>query len=247
MRASTFSKYFVTFQAFFQGNAQKEKLDICIYRINVRNMHNTTIDEAPYYIFDNITVARGDTCILRHISLTLYAGTCIVLYGKNGSGKSSLLRYIAGLDGNGVPTEEVKPSIGYIGHTLALKMDMSVRKNLRHFKNINGSTVDIDSTIDKFQCTDIQYRKIQYCSAGQKQRVALTRLLLESHKVWLLDEPTTALDKDSRKVLFDTIQILRDTGTAFVIATHDNLDLPNIQYLNLSKHNKPVEKRFFTV
>lgn len=191
-------------------------------------MNNTV--QQTYCTLNAVSIWRSDKELLRDVSLTLRSGECVLVRGANGCGKSTLLRYIAGLDGfNQVRT--TTQNLGYIGHTLALKESMTCEEVVDLYRE--NSSNDLKKVLPVFGCHAFRYTKVKHCSAGQKQRIALTRLLVEKQDVWLLDEPTTALDQEGIETFIRVVQQCRQQGAAFVIATHADLHIPEASRLNL--------------
>ena len=189
--------------------------------------------QQTYCILNAVSIRRSDKELLRDVSLTLRSGECVLVRGANGCGKSTLLRYIAGLDGrNQVRTNT--QNVGYIGHTLALKERISCEESVDFYSE--NSQYDPKLVLPVFGCHAFRYTKVKHCSAGQKQRIALTRLLVEKQDVWLLDEPTTALDQQGVETFIRVVQQCREQGAGFVIATHADLLIPDASYLNLNDY-----------
>ncbi|MGI9400272.1 MAG: heme ABC exporter ATP-binding protein CcmA [Rhizobiaceae bacterium] len=201
--------------------------------------------------FENLSVWRGEREIISGVSMDASSGEVIVVTGPNGCGKSTLLKTLAGL---------IKPASGkvefsergertvaqcchYLGHENALKSSLSVSENLEFWQRFLtvpdfGTGVDIEEALDKVGLPGIEDVPVGYLSAGQKRRVAIARLLICKRPVWLLDEPTGALDKNSEKQFARIVEEYRSGGGIVVAATHQPLGIANIKKLEL----KPVER-----
>ena len=182
-----------------------------------------------------LTLSRGPRQLFAGLSFTLMPGHALVLRGANGSGKTTLLRVLAGLtvaDGgdlrwNGERWTALCASQRvaslYLGHTNALKDELSAAENLAENLAFDGVKV-ADSLqrqcLDSMGLADRQHLPARRLSQGQKRRVGLARLALARKPLWLLDEPTNALDADG-VALFSTVVAghLQHGGMA-CIATH---------------------------
>ena len=141
----------------------------------------------------------------------LEAGEMAHVAGLNGAGKTTLLRAIAGLfqseSGeitlNGEPVPEQQARIAHLGHKIALKGNLTARENLEFAEAIQGTTScsTVDYCINLLNMKDYCDTPIARLSAGQKQRIALARIIRTDAQLWLLDEPATALDSDGIRIL----------------------------------------------
>jgi heme exporter protein A len=198
----------------------------------------------------NLVCVRGERTVFAGLDFTLEAGGALVLIGHNGSGKSSLLRLMSGLlkpaqgtlNWDGEETGEDPEAHGgrlhYVGHHDAVKPVLSVVENVSFWaslRNGGGDTLDAAKTaLDAFgigHLTDVPGR---FLSAGQKRRVNLARILAAPAPLWLLDEPTTALDKQTIAALEATIARHRSEGGMVVISTHSDMELDAFQVLDLA-------------
>ncbi|HEX2940184.1 MAG TPA: heme ABC exporter ATP-binding protein CcmA [Rhodopila sp.] len=175
-------------------------------------------------------VFRGETLVLRDVSLTVPAGGALVLAGPNGSGKSTLLRLLAGLvrpvagrvlwDGRDALADlaEHGARVAYVGHQDAIKPGLTVAENLRFAAAISGGSVaDALQALNLSPLADLPARML---SAGQKRRLALSRLALSRALLWLLDEPTLGLDTASIERFGRLLSAHRAKGGIVVAATH---------------------------
>lgn len=177
------------------------------------------------------------------LSFNLPAGGAILLVGANGSGKSSLLRLLAGL----LAPEEGKllwqgedafadraahaRRLRYLGHGEALKPALTARENLGFYARLWGG--DVDSALRALGLSALADLPARVLSAGQKRRLALARLALAPAALWLLDEPTVGLDVASVQRLGVLLARHRAAGGAVVAATHLPLPLPDAVELKL--------------
>ncbi len=191
---------------------------------------------------------RGGRTVFARLDLTVAAGQALVLTGRNGSGKSSLLRCLALL----TPTTsgdirwENKPvradpdawrgRIGWLGHHDAIKPDLTPRELLAMAARLRGAEADgdaIEAALAAYDLTPLADRPGRYLSAGQKRRVGLARLLVSHCKIWLMDEPSTGLDEASQHALSRALETHLVAGGVALVATHDELRLTRSENLDV--------------
>lgn len=185
------------------------------------------------YNLNQISLSRQDTDIIKNVSLEIRSGERINIYGKNGSGKTSLLKILSGIT---VATEgllEISSTfnrhgdIFYMGHKYGLNNNLSVYDNLKYylkFKNIDALDI-IASQLSHYGLGDYIYKEVKYLSHGQKKIVVLCALRITNYKVWILDEPYTGLDAVScNKLNEDVIQHTANGGTV-IVTSHDTIEI----------------------
>jgi heme exporter protein A len=190
---------------------------------------------------------RGDRHVLRGVSFEGHPGQCVLLTGRNGAGKTSLIRVIAGLleaeEGEvtwrGAPARQVRhefhAELAYLGHEPPLKGDLTARENLKYSIGIRRvvRSADIDGALARTGAMAFADRPVRTLSAGQRRRVALAGVLLAGAVLWLLDEPTTNLDAEGQQLVARLIaEHLAQQGMV-VAAVHHALPLPGQQLLTL--------------
>jgi len=195
---------------------------------------------------------RGERIVFSGLDFKIEAGQALVLQGANGSGKSSLLRLMAGLltpeSGSllwdGEKMEEGADVHGarlhYLGHGNAVKPALSVRENLRFWTGLRKAKESkaqdgfgVDVALKRFDIAHLADLPARFLSAGQCRRLALARLLCAPVPLWLLDEPANALDARSTEILADLIGEHRAQGGMVALATHAR-DVPtDMQSLEL--------------
>ena len=164
--------------------------------------------------------------------------------GPNGAGKSTLLRILAGLlePADGTVTygssDENVPPLHFLGHANAIKLGLTVEQNARFwaaFSGMQGSLIEpqIDAALTAYDMDELRDMPARYLSAGQKRRLALSRLAASPAPLWLLDEPTTALDTFSAGLFEQAVAAHRTMGGIAVIATHQEIAVPDAQELVL--------------
>lgn len=192
----------------------------------------------------NLGCVRQERQIFSGVSLSVSEGECVWVRGKNGAGKSSLLRIVADLlkSSSGKITwhgkdihedpDEFHHQFQYIGHQEALKSVLTVRENLDFWCDYVGSD-RTETALSAFQLSDLADFQVRILSAGQKKRSNLARLLACPAPLWILDEPVSSLDTHHIE-LFKSILVdhLKNGGMA-LLATHQDLQLAQIREFNL--------------
>lgn len=193
---------------------------------------------------------RGDRRLFSDLDLALEAGELLFVKGHNGSGKSTLLRALAGLllpesgavlwQGDDIVDlrEEYSRHLLYLGHLNGLKDELTGVENLRSAEVFSGNPISEDVAWDTLTRMGLRGHEdvpTKYLSQGQKRRVALARLLVTQSKVWILDEPFSALDVDSVSQLQTVIRQHLSDGGIVILTTHQEVDLltENIRVLQL--------------
>jgi heme exporter protein A len=198
-----------------------------------------------HFAAKDVTCIRGDRLVFADLSFSLRSGDALFLRGRNGSGKSSLLRIVAGLlepaAGNfsldavdrSADPDRFRDAVAYVGHLDPLKSVLSIAENLDFWWRLYGRQGTIDAALARFDLGDLATIPARYLSAGQRRRVNLARLFVAPAPIWLLDEPTTGLDTASIAALVAAIAEHRGGGGAVMVATHIDVDVPGHQTLVL--------------
>lgn len=173
---------------------------------------------------------RGERLLFEDFTLSASAGDMLVLTGPNGVGKSSLLRILAGLLAaqEGTVTVEAgaigpEASVHYLGHRDALRDALSVGESLDFVRSMLGAPgrgLSVDHALDRLRALHLLPLPVGVLSAGQKRRVALAGLLCAGRPIWLLDEPTTALDADGQALAAALFADHCAAGGIVIAATH---------------------------
>jgi len=177
--------------------------------------------------------------LFRDLAFSLAAGQILALEGANGSGKTSLLRAVAGFlehregairirmhDGvNIAGGEERARYIGWLGHQDGAKPQMTALEALGFHAKFYGSAGNIGAALKTVGLTRVRELPVQFLSAGQKRRLALARLVLSARPIWLLDEPLAALDAAGKTLAADMITAHCRAGGLAIAATHEPLGL----------------------
>ena len=176
----------------------------------------------------DVQIHKGLRQLLRNVDLVVKSGEIWQLRGGNGTGKTSLLRAMAGLARVEVFGEISRcDDMLYSGHATALKAALSARDNLMsHPSGLGLPTSEaVDAALARLQLEGYEDAQAGRLSAGQKRRVALARLFLPSGRLWLLDEPFTALDTHGVKVLESRFLEHTQSGGAVVFTSHQPAEL----------------------
>jgi len=191
----------------------------------------------------DLSCARGAHTIFANMSFAIHAGEAVLLRGPNGAGKSTLLRVLAGMipaegdiDLNGCTLagnrDAVQEQIAYAGHLDAIKPQLTIAENLAFWARLfDGDT--LMSAKEKFALTDIWDRPAHACSAGQKRRLGLARLLIATRPLWLLDEPTVSLDTATVTQFVRIVTEHCAAGGMALIATHIDLGLDSAREIHM--------------
>ena len=189
---------------------------------------------------------RSGYTVIDNISFELSSGQIGLISGSNGSGKTSLLRMVAGLipltSGNLLfspsidQNSEHSDGLFLLGHSLAIKDDISPEEDIKFWSSLLGRGYHEDillmvglSNLKKIPC--------KYLSQGQKQRLGIARLIASNKSLWLLDEPTSSLDKTASLLLKEIIEKHTKSGGIALISSHINfLDKTDIK-IDLDSNN----------
>lgn len=195
---------------------------------------------------ENLLCFRGERTVFASLSFECRAGGALILRGPNGSGKSTLLRLMAGLlkaqegavtwDGQNISDEpeDHNGRLHYVGHADAVKPVLSVTENISFWAEMRNSPPQIHAALDAFGIAYLADVPGRFLSAGQKRRVNLARIKASFAELWLLDEPTTALDADAIGDLEREIARHRAAGGMVIASTHADIGLADAEVLNLS-------------
>jgi heme exporter protein A len=189
---------------------------------------------------------RGEIPVFADLDFAVEAGGALWLAGPNGSGKSSLLRLMAGLlepvegviawDGESIAAdrEAHRTRLRYLGHLDAVKPHLTVTENLSFWAEYwDVPTARVMPALERVGLGALHEAAGRRLSAGQRRRLALARLLLAPAALWLLDEPTAALDSDGVALFTALIAECRAAGGIVIFSSHDLLDVPGLQQLTL--------------
>jgi heme exporter protein A len=217
------------------------------------NIHRVQlIFNTAYNLTNNLTVTqlqciRDDRILFDNLNFTLSAGQLLQIEGRNGSGKTSLLRILCGLT---LPTEGTVywqaqdiqairsayyANLIYIGHAPGIKAELTPLENLAMAQAMGCYPTEIPlaealAQVGLYGFEDVPTRTL---SAGQQRRVALARLLLNNAQLWILDEPFTALDKIAINLIENWLEQHAQQGGMAVLTSHHPVNCSNTTLLKL--------------
>lgn len=190
----------------------------------------------PWFQARGISLARGNVQLITHLDFEIRTGSALLLRGANGSGKSTLLRALLGLTpvqagsldfagqhfapGSG----RLRPHALWLGHAHGMKAELTAIENLALVAGLDGSRParpalrEALARVGLGRKLNVETRRL---SQGQRQRLSLARLLLAPHRpLWLLDEPTAALDQEGSQLLDALVAEHLAEGGGALVATH---------------------------
>jgi len=191
-----------------------------------------------------LTCVRGGRQVFSGLDFQVDAGEALAITGRNGAGKSSLLRLIAGLlqaaagrialDGHPRTDLTLAEQAHYLGHRDALKSSLSVHENLAFWRDfLGGEPAAVDASLAATGLGHTSALPASMLSAGQKRRLSMARLIAVKRPIWLLDEPTSALDKPSQERLAKLMRGHLAAGGMIVAAAHGPIGLEQPRALAL--------------
>ncbi len=199
---------------------------------------------------ESLQCIRDDRCLFRELSFAVAAGEVVSIEGRNGSGKTSLLRILCGIrlpDAGAVYWQDKEIGhlgpgyfvhVGYIGHADGVKLDLTPRENLDFAASLGSRRdgVAIEEVLDRVGLFALEDVPTRVLSAGQKRRLALARLLATSANLWVLDEPLSSLDRAGIDLFEALLREHLTRGGLAVMTTHHRLALDGVavQRLELS-------------
>ncbi len=200
-----------------------------------------------------LTAIRDERILFESLSFSIDSGELVQIEGRNGTGKTTLLRIITGLGDrdqgeifwNGESIESNRDAFHedllFLGHSTGVKRDLTAYENLRFYLSVH-SKVSIDKetiyqALIKVGLAGREDVPVAQLSAGQQRRVALARLWLSQHKLWILDEPLTAIDKQGVKVLEALFLNHAEQGGIVMLTTHQDMftDNPKLRKIKLGE------------
>lgn len=186
----------------------------------------------------NLSCIRDERILFSDLNFTLNSGQVLLIEGRNGAGKTSLLRILTGFrkpdEGDLFcnnelidDTQEFYQDTAYIGHNNGLKESLTAEENLHYAQALAISTLTIDDALEQVGLNGYQETFVRFMSAGQKRRLALARLLCTHKPLWILDEPFTSLDRASIKLFEKFIETHANQGGLVIMTSHHDTSIPH--------------------
>jgi len=203
----------------------------------------------PTYLLKgtDLSCIRDDRVLFEGLAFELVSGQVLLLEGKNGSGKTSLLRILCGFRepdagevfwcGDAINDGQYYVDMAYVGHLDGVKKELTVLENLKVSLALGRpGQYSIEQALTKVHLADYDDVLVQALSAGQKRRLSLARLLITKNIVWILDEPFTSLDKQGITLIETLMSEHCASGGMIVLTSHHDIELHDVdvQRINLS-------------
>ncbi len=185
-----------------------------------------------------LSCIRDERVLFSDLNFTLKSGQILLIEGRNGAGKTSLLRILTGFrkpesgdlfwsDERIDNTQEFYQDTAYIGHNNGLKDTLTAEENLRYAQSLAITTLSIDNAMEQVGLNGYQETLVRFMSAGQRRRLALARLLCTHKPLWILDEPFTSLDRASIKLFEQFIETHANQGGLVIMTSHHDTSIPH--------------------
>jgi len=192
----------------------------------------------------DLACRRGGRDVFSGVSFNVGAGELLAVTGRNGAGKSSLLRIVAGLirpvggrlwlEGSD-PELSIAEQVHYLGHQDPVKPSLSVLENLQFWAAFFAGVIKVYDALESVGLGAIATLPAGYLSAGQRRRLSIARIIAVKRPIWLLDEPTSTLDAAAQHRLAEFMRSHLNEGGLVLAATHSALGLSNIRELSLDR------------
>ncbi len=183
---------------------------------------------------ENLSFYKNDRKIFADLGFSLFLNAALIVVGKNGSGKTSLLKILAGIfkessgkilwDDQDISNfrSDFNGDLQFIGHKNFLKQELSAIENLEFYAALTDSQMLVTSALKVFDVEEFAHKKVKELSAGMQKKVMLAKLVCCPATIWILDEPTTNLDNIGKKILCDLIARKLENKGIVIVATHDD-------------------------
>lgn len=175
---------------------------------------------------EGLTCSRGAATLFRDLAFRVDGGEWVAVRGANGSGKTTLLRCVAGLTRPDSGRIRREGHVTYAGHLAGIKDDLTAEENLRGALALGGAAASAEQVREALDEVGLLKRRAlpaRRLSAGQRRRIGLARLMLDSTPIWILDEPLTALDDAGQALFARTLTRHVERGGLALVATHHDL------------------------
>ncbi|PIA59034.1 hypothetical protein AQUCO_00400113v1 [Aquilegia coerulea] len=201
----------------------------------------------PRILLNNVSCMRNAQTILRNINVSVHDGGALVLTGANGAGKSTFLRMLAGFsrpsageilwNGHDITDsgvfQQYKLQLNWLSLKDAIKDKITVLDNVQWFELLEGKSGKAKEAIELMGLGRLMNEKARMLSMGQRKRLQLARVVAIDRPIWLLDEPSVALDSEGVKLLEHIISEHRKNGGIVFVATHLPIEIEDAMILRL--------------
>lgn len=197
--------------------------------------------DAPLITASKITCIKEERILFEELSFEINAGEIVQVEGPNGAGKTSLLRILAGLsqpysgqvmfqqfDIEEDP-ETYRQNLTYLGHQAGVKGELTSQENLEFYLKLHSEPVEVaEKRLAQVNLLGFEDSLASHLSAGQHRRTSLARLWQSHQKVWILDEPFTAIDKQGVKNLEQRFVEHAQNGGCVILTTHQDIAIDEL-------------------
>ena len=183
----------------------------------------------------DLACRRGERLLFRGLSLDLASGDVLHITGENGTGKTSLLRILAGLLNPYSGEVSHEGAIGMLDERPALDPDQPLSEALSFWQQVDGCA-DSFEAVSAMELDALLEVPVRYLSTGQRKRAAMARLLCQDAPIWLLDEPLSGLDDRSQARIAETVSAHAAAGGIVVLASHQPIAVDRFSVFALSEY-----------
>ncbi len=182
---------------------------------------------------ENLALYKNDKKIFANLGFSLFVGAALIVVGKNGSGKTSLLKILASISkessgkilwsGENIENfrSDFNGDIQFLGHKNFFKNEQTVVQNLSFYAKLTDTPMLVDAALNYFKLEKFADEKIKNLSAGWQKRAMLAKLIACPATIWMLDEPTTNLDNEGKELLKNLLKTKLENQGLAIIATHE--------------------------
>jgi len=178
-------------------------------------------------IAKKLTKEIDDRPLFNAVDFSVFPGEALQITGRNGSGKTTVLRIISGLmEPSGGEIQNQFSKLAYLAHENGITPGLTVHENLTFACELaRTNEARVEEVLNTFKLTQYKTILAEHLSAGLKRRLGFARLILSEADLWLLDEPLTAMDKDSITMIEEAIKAHVNEGGAVIVTTHQSMNL----------------------
>lgn len=197
-------------------------------------------------VFTDLCKKFGSLQLYDGLCGEIAAGTCVAVLGRNGSGKSTFLKILAGMlvpttgrveyfaDGGSLQKVEFRQNTGFLTPEVEFYENLTAKENLAFFTNVSGAICAEKALEERLSETALfafQDERVKNFSTGMRQRLKLALLLAINRPVWFLDEPSSNLDEEGCKLIGDAIMDARNAKKTILLATNDLAEVEYADYV----------------